>query len=375
MKLALDVGPLKPQPAGVGIYTRSLANAIAVQPGDDELAFVGRRPDARGLPDRVESVWRSARLPYSAWALLRAGAVARAIKPDVLLMTDGLVPLVMRPPRVVLTVLDMTLVERPRDHRVRRYARIPFLLASPRFAAEVIVPSRATAEAVVRLTKTPARRVHVIPLAARPGMAPSGADTVRGALERHGLAGIPYILVPGTIEPRKNPIGSLRAFEAIASEPTTDPATRLVYLGSPGWRSANFVAAISESPHRHRVSMLGYVEDGDVGPLMQGARLVLYPSFSEGFGLPVLEAMANGAIVVTSDRSSLPEVAGDAAVLINPDRVDAIADALRRILTLSDAERTSMAEASIARSRTFSWESTAASVLAICRSATRPPGR
>jgi alpha-1,3-rhamnosyl/mannosyltransferase len=359
MKVGFDVGPLKPRPAGVGIYVQSLANAVAELMSHADLAFIGRRPDAPGLTESVDSIERSTRVPYPAWALFGAGRAARRAKVDVLHMTDGLVPLPFRPGRVVLTVLDMTLVERPRDHRIPRYLRIPFVLAAPRFADAVIVPSEATARSVRRLTGTATRRIHVVPLAARPGFSPASPAAAREAAQRHGLEAGSFILVPGTIEPRKNPLGTLRAFERLVSEARIDERVRLAFAGAMGWRVERFVAAVEASPVQDRVRVLGYVPDGDLSALMTGAAVVAYPSFAEGFGFPVVEAMACGAIVVTSNRSSLPEVAGDAAELVDPEDVASIADALHQVIALPAAARRKAVAASIARAATFSWRATA----------------
>jgi len=359
MKVGFDVGPLKPRPAGVGVYVQSLATALAKLVPSEDLSFIGKRADATGLPDDVEFVGRSSGVPYSAWALLRAGAAARRAKADIVHMTDGLVPIASRPRRVVLTVLDMTLVERPQDHRIRRYLRIPFVLAAPRLAHVVVVPSRATADAVHRLTGTAIRRIRVVPLAARPGFSPAPRAAAREAAERHRLIAGSYILVPGTIEPRKNPLGTLRAFERLVSERRLDERMQLAYAGSMGWRVDRFAAAVESSQVRDRVRVLGYVPDADLPPLMTGAAVVAYPSFAEGFGFPVLEAMACGAIVVTSDRSSLPEVAGDAALLVDPTDTDSIADAILQATLLSGSARKAASAASIARAAAFSWRETA----------------
>jgi alpha-1,3-rhamnosyl/mannosyltransferase len=260
---------------------------------------------------------------------------------------------------VILTVLDMTLAERPRDHRVRRYLRIPFILSAPRLANEIIVPSEATARSVHRLTGTASRRIHVVPLAAREGFAPAPDSAVRDVAAKHGLREGSYILVPGTIEPRKNPIGTLRAFERLVARGRIDPEVRLAFAGAMGWTLDRFAFAVDESPVGDRVRILGYVDDTDLPALMTGAAVVAYPSFAEGFGFPVLEALACGAIVVTSDRSSLPEVAGDAAQLVDPSDIDAIADALLQAITLSATDRAKATTASLVRARAFSWTMTA----------------
>ena len=358
MTVALDVGPLRPNPAGVGVYVRSLAQSLD-EIGRNDVTYIGRRVDATGLPGRAPSIPRRP-MPYPAWVELLGATDAGRAGADVQHFTDGLVPLVRRRPTIV-SVMDLSLVREWRSHRVIRYPRIPFVLAAPRLADRVIAISRATADEIVRMTKTPARRIDVIPLAARASARPIADADLAPALAGHGLERGGYLLVPGTIEPRKNHLRVLAAFEDLVRRNAIPVDLRLVIAGGHGWRSQRTMAAIEWAPSRGRVHVLGYVPEDDLAALMTGAAAVVYTSTYEGFGLPVLEAMACGAVVVTSNVSSMPEVAGDAAILVDPFAVQSIAAGIQSALSAGTPDR----DRSIQRAATFSWARTAAATSAV----------
>lgn len=352
MTVAFDVGPLRANPAGVGVYVRSLAQGLS-EIGRDDLVYIGRRADADGLSETVQSMGRRG-LPYPIWVeLLGAQAVARA-GASVAHFTDGLVPLVRRCPTIV-SVMDLSLVRDWRSHRVVRYPRIPLVLAAPRLATRVIAISQATADEVIRLTGTPAKRIEVIPLAARTSARPASADVVDSLLGALRLTRGAYLLVPGTIEPRKNHVRVVAAFDSLVASGSIPPEMQLVIAGGRGWRSDRALAAVEASPSRGRIQLLGYVPENDMATLMTGAGAVVYASTYEGFGLPVLEAMACGAMVVTSSVSSMPEVAGDAGILVDPFDPLSIAAGIVEALGADDRDRARATK----HAAGFSWRRTA----------------
>jgi glycosyltransferase involved in cell wall biosynthesis len=359
MTVAFDVGPLKPNPAGVGIYVRSLARGLD-KVGRTDLIYLGLRPDAAGLPTSVPSIERSSRVPYSMWVELIASWALRSSGASLAHFTDGLVPIIRRQATIV-TVLDLSLVRHWRSHRVVRYARIPLVLAAPRLADRVIAISQATADEVVRLSGTPARKIEVIPLAPRASARPAPDAVVQAVASRYGLARGAYLLVPGTIEPRKNHLRVLAAFEDLVRRRVIPLETQLVLAGQAGWKAERTLAAFQASDVTKRIKVLGYVPEDELAALMTGAAAVAYASTYEGFGLPVLEAMACGAAVVTSNVSSMPEVAGDAAVLVDPFDPASIAAGIESALSGSAPSR----DASIARAARFTWAETAKRTAAI----------
>jgi glycosyltransferase involved in cell wall biosynthesis len=366
MRVALDVGPVKAQPAGVGIYARSLAVAMADLLPEGELAFIGKRSDAAGLPQHIRTRTRAGKLPYPAWAELLAGVDARRVGAEVAHFTDGLVPVARAGPSVV-TVHDLSIVRHWRSHQLHRLPRIPLVLAAPHLATRVIADSRATADELIRLAHVSARKIDVVMLGPRSGAAPATPEAIATAMDAYRLVRHRYVLAPGTLEPRKNHLRLIHAFEDLVRRSEIDADISLVVAGGQGWGSAPVVAAIDESPCASRIRRLGYVPDEDLAALMTGAGLVAYVSTYEGFGLPILEAMACGAPVVTSAVSSMPEAAGDAALLVDPYRIESIA----RGLVGGLAGREHLAEASVTHARMFSWAKTAFETLGIYTSAVR----
>jgi alpha-1,3-rhamnosyl/mannosyltransferase len=170
----------------------------------------------------------------------------------------------------------------------------------------------------------------------------------------------PYVLMTGTLEPRKNIVRALEAFAGLPAD--LRDGFELLLAGPRGWQTDEIDAALSR--FGDRVRRLGHVDDAELPALYAGATAFLYPSLREGFGLPVLEAMAAGTAVVTSGISSLPEVGGDAVRYVDPHDVDSIRDGLAEIL--DDAERReALAAAGRERARSFTWERTARETLEV----------
>jgi len=183
-----------------------------------------------------------------------------------------------------------------------------------------------------------------------------GVDPAKVHVVHHGTRLLEFPVAPrekivlnvGAIQKRKNIARLVEAFE------TVDPDWRLVLAGSPGFGSAEIVARIARSPARERIAVPGYVSPADLAALYARARIFAFPSLDEGFGMPVLEAMAAGVPVVTSNRSALPEVAGAAAILVNPDDTEALGQALRE-LARNEELCNEMARLGAERARLFTW--------------------
>ena len=361
MRVAFDVGAVKGQPAGVGLYATAMANALAATLSTGSLVLIGRRPDAADLPPEVESANRSARIPYPAWVELASARDAQRMHADIVHYSDGIVPIV-RHGRTVVAVHDMSIIRLWRSHPIRRWARIPLVLASPHLADLVLVPSLATADEVIGFTRIPASRIEIVPYAPQGDMQPAEAGTVAEATARYGLRPQRYVLVLGTIEPRKNHLRVIAAFERLAQMQRISEDVRLVLAGRAGWGASRVLAAVEASPVHDRIDRLGYVPASDVSALMTGAGAVAYVSLYEGFGLPVIEAMACGAPTVTSAVSSMREVAGDAGLLVDPLDTDDIARGLQEALDAGAADRTVIAARARARAAEYTWARTAASV-------------
>ena len=165
-----------------------------------------------------------------------------------------------------------------------------------------------------------------------------------------------FILFLGTIEPRKNISGIIKAFEQISQELPTPPA--LVIAGAPGWKNKKIYTIANKSPAREQIKFIGYIAPEDKPALYASADLFVYPSFYEGFGFPVLEAMAMGVPVITSNRSSLPEICNKSAFSINPNKTNELANAMKKILTDMN-QRSKQIKNGFIEAAKFSWDKAA----------------
>jgi glycosyltransferase involved in cell wall biosynthesis len=201
----------------------------------------------------------------------------------------------------------------------------------------------------------PEHRIVVVPYGVDDGFAPVVAESERATRVRQRFS-LPaaFVLTVGTIEPRKNLARLLLAVKDLRSKPDT-ANVRLVHAGPYGWLAADVVASVKQLGLEDAVHFLGYVASEDLPVLYSLARVMVYPSLFEGFGLPVVEAMACGCPVVTSSVSSLPEVAGDAALLVDPTSVEEIAKGIWRVWTDAGL-REIMRARGLARARQYSWK-------------------
>ena len=370
---------LRPVPGGVGRYVRALATHLPTEAAVDRGAvefLVARHPPGRlaaaGLPTdrgpRPEPPGSPAastrplawpgRLLTRAWVTLRRPALPEGLleRLDLVHATSAAVPPTRGRP-LVATVHDLAFRHYPEAYPAagRRYHdRSARIVAAE--AARVLVPSEATARDLAELYGVDRGRVTITPLGVELSDEPDHAGA-RRLLGELGVRG-PFLLAVGTLEPRKNLPRLLAAF----GEVTDDlPDHWLVVVGPVGWGPR-----LRPTWDLVRVKLAGRVGDGVLHALYQAADGLAYPSLYEGFGLPVLEAMANGTPVLTSDCSSLPEVAGGAALLVDPLDRAAIAAGLVRLVG-DAALRDRLTEAGRRRAAGFSWRATAAATWATYR--------
>ena len=368
MRVAFDVGPVRSEPAGVGLYSVAMATSLHDALPAEGLALIGRRPDASGLPAVAHERGRSPRGPYLAWLELASARDARRLGASLVHYSDGVVPFVRHGPSFV-AVHDLSIVTQWRSHPKLRYARIGLVLAAPHLAHTVLVPSRATADEVIRLTRCPARKIEIVPYAPQRDVEPADDDAIDRVLATIGLARHEYVLALGTIEPRKNHVRLIGAFERLVRSDPRFGGLKLVIAGRPGWGMGPVTRAIAESPAKANIVELGYVGADDLPGLVTGSGAVAYVSLYEGFGLPVVEAMACGAPTVTSNVSSMPEVGGDAAFLVDPLDVGSIAEGLEDALVAGVSDRAGVARSSKAQAATFTWASSATTCVELYRRA------
>ena len=329
---------------GVSRYVAELTGALraTTEPGDtmtqlgSKLGPVGRRASARIL-------WEQTVL---------AADIARH-RFDVFHGPVNALPLALRAPGVV-TIHDLAFLRYPQHLSAGRRAwLIGAIRHSARSAARVIAISRHTADDLVAWLGIDPERIAVIPLAVSPGIRRLTGSELQVFRMKYGLDR-PYVLAVGTLEPRKNLPMLLRAFAAVKDE----IPHRLVLVGPEGWLTDDLYRSIHELPLGDRLVMTGFVSDGELGGWYSGADLVAFPSWYEGFGLPLLEAMSCGSPVLAAGTSALPEVGGDAAVYIDPGGQAAWSEAMVDLLG-DPVARERLSEAGLERAGTFSWERTA----------------
>jgi glycosyltransferase involved in cell wall biosynthesis len=229
-----------------------------------------------------------------------------------------------------------------------------------READAVIAVSEATARDLAELADARPEKVSVVYEAADPGLNPMpAAEAMAIVRERYGVEG-PYILFVGTLEPRKNLPALLQAFSLLRRE---FPA-RLVVAGGTGWLSDEIFATARRLALADGVAFLGAIPPADLRPLYCAAQVLVLPSFYEGFGLPPLEAMACGTPVVVSNAGSLPEIVGDAGVIVSPEDPDDIAHGLGWVLG-NERFRELLVERGFARAAAFSWDRAARETMAV----------
>ena len=301
--------------------------------------------------DRV-ALPQGIRVLYPSWALAGRPRLPRPL--DAAEVVHSPSPAAVPPAaprrRLVVTVHDLAFLVHPEAFPWQwRLMYQAALRRAARAADAILTPSRSTADDLERLARADPARIRVTPLAAT---LPETSADVDEVLTRLGVPR-PYVLFVGTLEPRKNLPRLVRAYGRLAGE----LPHALVLAGPMGWHGAELEDEVGRTPPG-RVVTTGGLGPGDLDALYRGANVFAYPSLYEGFGLPLVEAMARGLPIVTSRVSSMPEVAGDAALLVDPRSEREIHEALARVLT--DAELAArLAAASAERARSFSWRTTA----------------
>lgn len=265
----------------------------------------------------------------------------------------------------VVTVHDLSFFRAPEWYRFNRaqYYRAA-VRRSVSTARHVIADSQATADDLGRFLRVEARRITVAPLGVEEHFRPAPAEAIDGARAKYALPER-FILYVGTLEPRKNLVRLVEAYSRVAGRCDCD----LVLAGREGWKTEAVHTAIKASPFAGRIHLPGFIEQDHLAAVVSAAHAFAWPSLYEGFGLPPLEAMACGTPVLTSDVSSLPEVVGDAALLVNPYDTEAIAHGLETIAT-DGALRAGLKARGRIQAQRFSWRRTAEIVAEVYRRTT-----
>ena len=342
-------------PTGTEVYSRRLLRALVALGSSHcfRLYFrsappVGDFPDAELRVISCPRLWTHLGL---AWEMARR-------PPDVLFVPAHVLPPI-HPRASLVTVHDLGYLHFPEAHPWRQRLYLDLSTRwNARAAAHLLADSEATRADLMAHYRTSPEKITVAYPGCDETLAPvRDPVVVEAAKARYGIAG-DYFLYLGTLQPRKNLARVVAAFATLQSEAV------LVLAGKRGWLYDDLFTQARRAGLEGRVLFPGYIPDGDKAALLSGALAFVFPSLYEGFGLPVLEAQACGCPVITSTTSSLPEVAGDAALLVNPEDTAAIAGALQRVAT-EPGLRQALAERGFANVRRFSWAACARSVLSV----------
>ena len=355
---------------GTENYSLYLIRALLEQGKEHRFRLYFNQPPTEELFPRSERVeWRVIPFPRL-WTHVRLAWELQQHPPDVLFVPSHVLPLV-HPPRCVATVHDLGYRHYPQAHTLRSRWYLDWSTRrDARIARRVIADSEATRLDLATFYGIDPAKVVVAYPAGGEGFAPvRDAATLARVRQRYGT-GASYFLYVGTLQPRKNLPTLLIAFATLLRDGVLTDDVRLVMAGKKGWLYDNVLATVRALALEERVVFTGYVPQQDLPTLLSGALAYVLPSWYEGFGLPVLEAMACETPVICSNVSSLPEVAGDAALLFSPDDATALAGAMERVYR-EPALRNELAARGREQARCFSWERCAQQVLAALESAAK----
>jgi glycosyltransferase involved in cell wall biosynthesis len=377
LSVTLDAGPAVHQRAGLSRYAQQLASHLLTHHRDVvDLTLFYNSHSAHTLPAALQQApAQTLALGQYAWRLsvlasqfgrypiyenrLPAGALYHA--------TEHLLPYLRRP--AVLTVHDLIFERYPAHHKLtnRLFLTMGMRLFA-KHAQAIIAVSQQTKQDLIELYQTPATKIHVIYQGIDPSFVPANAEEIQRVQARYSLPAAdgshrPYLLMLGTLEPRKN---HLTAMKALARLKAVGLPHALLIAGGEGWLFAPIRQQVAALGLENDVHFTGYVPAEDLAPLYGGATCVLQPSLYEGFGFPVLEAMACGAPVICSNVSSLPEAAGDAALLVDPLDDAALAAAVQRVLGETGLAA-ALRRKGLAHAAGFRWERCAAETVELYR--------
>lgn len=382
MKIVLSIQALKYPLTGIGRYTLELARQLAASPEVEGLTyFNGERlvPDlpVRSVMETAPSAATNGLIAikrqlarnqlvldaYRAFKALRQHKPFVGLEGQLFHGPNFYVP-EFPGPRTV-TIHDLSVLTMPQFHPPERVMYLgKEIEVSLRRTNTIITDSQAIKDEVIARFGVSEHNVFVARLASSAEFHPRSSGQTEKTLLHYGLRHGGYALYTGTIEPRKNLLNLIDAYARLPY--ATRRATPLVLAGHRGWQNEAIMTRIEAAQGEGWLHYLGFVPDDHLPELFAGARIFAFPSLYEGFGLPVLEAMASGVPVVTANRSSLPEVGGDAALYVEPEDVDQLAAAIEQALDDADWRERAITKG-FAHAERFSWQQCAADTLVAYR--------
>ena len=363
--IAIDYTPAYEQGGGIGRYVRELVAALARLDHDTDyrLFVAGATRDKLPSPPAPNFVWKPSSIPpiwfARLWHRARVPIPVEAITGRVTLYhaTDFVLPPTLPQTRTLLTVHDLSFVRVPDAASPNLKAYLDAVVPhSVRRADHILADSTATKNDLIELYDTPPEKITVLLSGVDARFKRVEDEAQRQAVrEKYQLSSRPFILSVGTVQPRKN-YG--RLIQALARLRAHGHDVDLVIVGGRGWLEDPIYETIRTTGMQDHVHFTGFADDADLPALYSEAVCVAVPSLYEGFGIPVLEGMACGTPVITSDVSSLPEVAGDAALTVTPTNLDALTGALERVLTDTSLQA-ELIQRGLERVQQFTWERSA----------------
>ncbi len=361
MKIAIDVQTTLGQPTGFGFYVSNLVKALKNVDSKDEFVLIKPKTEKDfSTPGRF--IWDQFVFPR----------LAKQSKVDLVHQPCFSAPFLFRGPAVV-TIHDIISLLFPENipfaSRMFYSKWMPF---SYRKAKRIITISHSTKADITRVLKIPSEKISVVQLAVDAKFSrEAGSEEVKGVMKKFSIPG-DYILHIGTLEPRKNLNFLLDVF-AKALENTKNKNLNLVITGKKGWYYEDLFEKVNDLKLNDKVFFTGYIDESDKPALYKGARIFAFPSLYEGFGLPPLEAMASGVPVISSNTSSMPEVIGEAGILLSPKDKTKWVNAIT-LVNSDETVRKSMKERNKEQVKKFSWERTARETIAIYKKAIEQNG-
>ncbi len=356
----------RPQRTGVEWYAFHLIQRLkTVIPSEYRVLLYSEEPLGDGL-EQLPANWESRVLRWPPRRLWTQGRLSweMLVRPPDLLFVPAFVPPMLTPKRVLTTLHDVAFVPMPRAYKLlgRWYLRLMYHVSL--WAGQVLTVSEFSKKEIIKYFHARPERITVTPLGfdADRYHEPSAGE-VTSCLKRYGVTE-PYFVFVGRLETKKNLRGLLEAFRLYRRQRPYEDA-KLVLVGKPGHGFEDDMRAMGDDI-RDKVLQLGYVAPEDMSAIYGGAVAFVFASHYEGFGIPLLEAFAAGTPVIGSDSTSIPEIAGDAALYVDPNDHAGIARAMARMAD-DTALRESLRQKGFARVTDFSWDKTAAATWEVMR--------
>jgi glycosyltransferase involved in cell wall biosynthesis len=373
LKIGIDVTSAITQGGGIGRYTRELVRALIALDSDNEYRFFSaKQPPLLPVPDPVPFAPHvhyhpaplNERWLYRLWYRLRLPLPVQLVtgKIDLFHSPDFVLPPVSGRIPTLLTVHDLSFVHSPETFPGQLVAYlnrvVPWSIGR---ATHILADSLATKRDLIAIWRVPADKITVLYCGVNSMFRPVEDEvTLTAVRHKYNLGETPYVLSVGTVQPRKNYQMLIRAFRPVADRQPHN----LIIAGGKGWLYDEMMAEVERQGLNGRVRFIGFVDDADLPALYSAADLFAMPSLYEGFGLPLLEAMACGVPVLSSNASSLPEVVGETAVQLSPHDQQAWSQTLLDLLVNPD-NRKQMIKDGFRQARQFTWEQSAAQLIQI----------